>query len=92
MFYSYLLRKIAPRNSHGLKSLMSLNIHHAVSTLERSVLLNRIRIVHGVDNGGVGHITSFTVEGGHEEQSLYLLKTSSTSSNEPYNRQGWSRL
>ena len=37
-------------------------IHHAVFTLERSVLLNRIRIVHGVDNGGVGHITSFTVE------------------------------
>ena len=38
-------------------------IHHAVFTLERSVLLNRIRIVHGVGtNGGLGRITSFTVE------------------------------
>ena len=36
MFYSYLLRKIAPRNSHGLKSLMSLNIH--VLLLWRKVL------------------------------------------------------
>ena len=31
-------------------------------------------------------------EGGQKVRSLYLLKTSSTSSNEPYNRQGWSRL
>ena len=41
------------------------------------------------------HLQILTVtqqQRGHEEQSLYLLKTSSTSSNEPYNRQGWSRL
>ena len=37
-------------------------IHHVVYTLEQTVLLDRIRIVHGAPWGGWNQITSFKVE------------------------------